>query len=130
MQSSYLPDKSVVNMRSQNKSESTHWTREGKEPDYRFTLANERTFLAWVRTGLALLAGGLLLDQFASELKHREMVLGWPPHGIHHALFPHVRSVLARIEAGHANRPVLHATVVHRFAFVVPPEEASLEIAP
>lgn len=26
------------------------------EPDYRFSLANERTFLAWVRTSLALLA--------------------------------------------------------------------------
>lgn len=31
----------------------------GSEPDYRFTLANERTFLAWVRTSLALSAGGL-----------------------------------------------------------------------
>jgi len=31
----------------------------GSEPDYRFTLANERTFLAWVRTALALTAGGL-----------------------------------------------------------------------
>lgn len=31
----------------------------GEEPDYRFTLANERTFLAWVRTALALAAGGL-----------------------------------------------------------------------
>lgn len=31
----------------------------GTEPDYRFTLANERTFLAWVRTALALAAGGL-----------------------------------------------------------------------
>ena len=31
----------------------------GAEPDYRFTLANERTFLAWVRTALALAAGGL-----------------------------------------------------------------------
>jgi putative membrane protein len=27
--------------------------------DYRFTLANERTFLAWVRTSLALLAGAV-----------------------------------------------------------------------
>ncbi|GLY24996.1 DUF202 domain-containing protein [Micromonospora sp. NBRC 101691] len=35
------------------------WYREGSEPDYRFTLANERTFLAWVRTALALLAGAV-----------------------------------------------------------------------
>ncbi|KAF0847847.1 YidH family protein [Nocardia caishijiensis] len=27
--------------------------------DYRFTLANERTFLAWIRTALGLLAGGV-----------------------------------------------------------------------
>ncbi|HET7722958.1 MAG TPA: DUF202 domain-containing protein [Acidimicrobiales bacterium] len=32
---------------------------EGDEPDYRFTLANERTFLAWVRTSLGLLAAGV-----------------------------------------------------------------------
>jgi putative membrane protein len=34
---------------------------EGDEPDPRFTLANERTFLAWVRTALAMFAGGLAL---------------------------------------------------------------------
>jgi putative membrane protein len=34
-------------------------TAVGSDPDYRFTLANERTFLAWVRTALALSAGGL-----------------------------------------------------------------------
>jgi putative membrane protein len=31
------------------------------EPDPRFTLANERTFLAWVRTVLAVLAGSVAL---------------------------------------------------------------------
>ncbi|HUG26291.1 YidH family protein [Piscinibacter sp.] len=36
---------------------------DGSEPDYRFTLANERTFLAWVRTALALLAGALVIHQ-------------------------------------------------------------------
>src|SRR3954453_3561375 len=44
------------------------WRRHGKEPDYRFSLANERTFLAWIRTALALLAGGVLLDQFSTKL--------------------------------------------------------------
>ncbi|MFO7280112.1 MAG: DUF202 domain-containing protein [Thermoanaerobacterales bacterium] len=40
---------------------------EGTEPDYRFTLANERTFLAWMRTSLALLAGGIALEEVAGE---------------------------------------------------------------
>ncbi|WP_111746046.1 YidH family protein [Salinisphaera orenii] len=35
------------------------------EPDYRFTLANERTFLAWIRTALALLAGAVAVVKFA-----------------------------------------------------------------
>lgn len=39
------------------------WQIDGKDPDYRFSLANERTFLAWVRTGLAILAGAILLHQ-------------------------------------------------------------------
>ena len=37
----------------------------GREPDYRFTLANERTFLAWIRTALGLLAAGVAVRQVA-----------------------------------------------------------------
>lgn len=51
------------------------WRREGAEPDYRFSLANERTFLAWIRTALALLAGGVLLDQFSTKLQPHLVVL-------------------------------------------------------
>jgi putative membrane protein len=40
----------------------------GTEPDPRFTLANERTFLAWIRTSLAFLAGGIAMEAFADEL--------------------------------------------------------------
>lgn len=34
----------------------------GTEPDPRFSLANERTFLAWIRTSLALVAAGIALE--------------------------------------------------------------------
>lgn len=50
------------------------WTRRDKpsapdddpstEPDYRFTLANERTFLAWIRTAMTLLAASIVLGEF------------------------------------------------------------------
>ena len=36
---------------------------DGREPDYRYTLANERTMLAWTRTALGLLAGGIAIEQ-------------------------------------------------------------------
>ena len=36
---------------------------EGEDPDPRFTLANERTYLAWNRTALALVGGGLAAAQ-------------------------------------------------------------------
>jgi putative membrane protein len=39
-----------------------------REPDYRFTLANERTFLAWQRTALGLLAAAVALVQLVPEL--------------------------------------------------------------
>ncbi|WP_412540657.1 DUF202 domain-containing protein [Longispora sp. K20-0274] len=44
-----------------------HEVREtGDTPDYRFSLANERTFLAWLRTALALVGGGLAAAQFVT----------------------------------------------------------------
>ncbi|MFF4834321.1 YidH family protein [Streptomyces sp. NPDC001315] len=43
--------------------------QEGGTPDYRFSLANERTFLAWLRTALALIGGGFAVDQFLPDLR-------------------------------------------------------------
>ena len=41
----------------------------GSEPDPRFTLANERTFLAWLRTSLALIAAGVALEVLAAGIQ-------------------------------------------------------------
>jgi len=38
------------------------------EPDYRFTLANERTFLAWQRTALGLLAAAVAVVHLVPDL--------------------------------------------------------------
>ena len=48
----------------------------GKDPDYRFSLANERTFLAWIRTALAFLATAIGVD-----ILLREHHLGVMRHG-------------------------------------------------
>ena len=41
---------------------------EGQDPDPRFSLANERTFLAWSRTAMALLAGAVAVHTPAVDL--------------------------------------------------------------
>jgi len=51
---------------------------EGTAPDYRFSLANERTFLAWIRTALALVGGGLAVAGLLPPLR-----------------IPHLREVLS-----------------------------------
>ncbi|MFJ8546610.1 YidH family protein [Streptomyces sp. NPDC093586] len=43
-------------------------TKRGEEPDHRFSLANERTFLAWLRTGLAQLASSVATAQCIQAL--------------------------------------------------------------
>lgn len=48
----------------------------GEEPDYRFTLANERTFLAYIRTSLAFFAAGTaILSFFNHVIGHRALVV-------------------------------------------------------
>ena len=39
-----------------------------QEPDYRFSLANERTYLAWIRTALALVGAGVAVIRFLPPL--------------------------------------------------------------
>ncbi|MGN8159085.1 YidH family protein [Salinisphaera sp. RV14] len=53
---------------SEPNEQSSNACPEEHEPDYRFTLANERTFLAWIRTALALLAGSVAIVQLVPDL--------------------------------------------------------------
>lgn len=69
-------------MATDGESGSSRWPRrlyqDGEEPDPRFTLANERTFLAWIRTALALMAGGVgveALNAVAAEPSDLRVVL-------------------------------------------------------
>ncbi len=52
----------------------------GSDPDVRFTYANERTFLAWNRTALALIATGVAATQLLPALNVRfgRRILGLP----------------------------------------------------
>jgi putative membrane protein len=48
----------------------------GSEPDYRFTLANERTYLAWIRTSIALLAGAVAVVQLDADYPGLRRAIG------------------------------------------------------
>ena len=47
-------------------------------PDPRFTMANERTFLAWTRTALAFIAGGLAVEQLLDTSRTSRLLVSVP----------------------------------------------------
>ena len=62
-----------------NRSDDDDSVDSGPDPDVRFTYANERTFLAWNRTALVLVATGVaaaeLLPKFAEPYGRRILAL-------------------------------------------------------
>jgi putative membrane protein len=91
----------------------------GEDPDYRFTLANERTFLAWVRTALALVAGGLAAIHLIPDALGSE-VLGLLLLGL--AFLTAVSSYVrwSRIEnALRANQTLPHSRIPQIIAYSV-----------
>jgi putative membrane protein len=66
--------------RSEGDPRSTDDEERDDEPDVRFTYANERTFLAWNRTSLALIATGVAATQLLPEFQVSwgRRVLGLP----------------------------------------------------
>lgn len=83
-------------------------------PDPRVTLANERTLLAWVRTSLGLIAGGVAVTQltepFALPWGRRLLALGLIGLGSTLALLAHRQ--WRRRDAGlAAGRPMAPSTL-------------------
>lgn len=57
--------------------------QQGDDPDPRFTFANERTFLAWNRTSLALIAAGLAVAQLLKfGIPEARLVIALPLIGL------------------------------------------------
>lgn len=58
----------VTDPENRSRSRRPHWVYDvGQEPEARDSLANERTFLAWLRTSLALVAGAVAVSSPALE---------------------------------------------------------------
>ena len=68
-----MPENSNTGAKDARGRLASRLLRGGTEPDPRFTLANERTFLAWIRTSLALLAGGVAVEAFMAGLLGPEL---------------------------------------------------------
>jgi putative membrane protein len=85
---------------------------EGTEPDPRFTFANERTFLAWSRTALALVVAGLgvveLLPPFPGVPVGRHLL------GVPLIVFGAVVAVTAYGEWGRSQRAMRHGQPLPR----------------
>lgn len=65
-------------MRQQDEPESAE-----REIDARFTFANERTFLAWNRTAIALVAGGLAMAQLLDfDVEGTRLIVSLPVIGL------------------------------------------------
>lgn len=61
-----MTPKTAMRTRKPNRRRIVTNNEEPVAVDHRFILANERTFLAWMRTSLGLIAGGVALDQFVA----------------------------------------------------------------
>ncbi|MFD7841825.1 YidH family protein [Nocardia sp. NPDC059764] len=84
-------------------------TSDAEQPlDYRFTLANERTYLAWIRTSLGLLAAGVAVHTLVQSFHHagirRALSLSCIVLAITLAVgaYTHWRDVQARMTRGDA----------------------------
>lgn len=95
------------------------WPTEGERPDYRFSLANERTLLAYTRTALAAVVAG-------AALVGAPLVAGGPAWV---ALVGVVPIVLGAVVAGAARRRYLATERAMRTGAPLPPPLLAVRLA-
>ena len=85
---------------------------DGTEPDPRFTFANERTFLAWSRTALALVVAGLGIIQLLPPFPG----VPWGRHvlGVPLIVFGAIVAVTAYSEWGRSQQAMRHGRPLPR----------------
>jgi len=59
--------------------EITRKEKSAKIGDVKDHMANERTFLAWIRTSIGIMAFGFVVEKFAFFIKHFSSILGKSP---------------------------------------------------
>ena len=59
--------------------ETTENKKSAKVGNPQVHLANERTFLAWIRTSIGIMAFGFVVEKFAFFIKHFSSILGKSP---------------------------------------------------
>jgi putative membrane protein len=95
----------------------------GEEPDARFTLANERTFLAWIRTGLGFVAAGMAMGALAgyAGLSHPRVTIAsllLVGGGVLAGIIAFVRWMMQE-RAMRLNRPLTSSTALPLFTVLL-----------
>jgi uncharacterized membrane protein YidH (DUF202 family) len=62
-------------------SESIENEKPARSRDRRVHMANERTFLAWIRTSIGIMAFGFVVEKFALFIKQMSLVFGKANNG-------------------------------------------------
>lgn len=100
--------------------------REMLDPDVRFLLANERTLLAWIRTALAVVAGGVALTQIGSDSDSQSVIgiaailLGGFMATVGYIRFQAADKAIRRGELPvNGNEPIIQAASVAIIAFAL-----------
>ena len=105
-------DQPAKNQPSSDQSPDDQPGDDGAEPDPRFTFANERTFLAWSRTALALVVAGLGVVQLLPPFPG----VPWGRHtlGIPLIVFGAIVAVTAYVEWTASQRAMRHGRPLPR----------------